>query len=107
MRSQANGEVASIRSEIGPIVRHAVVVIILMCAFTVVGLLLRAIREILVEFDQMFRAVEMADIVLVVSLFWLFAFYTLGTVVIRLWRALLGEIYPARRDGALLDSDKS
>ena len=86
-----------IEHEAAPVVRHAIVTIALLTAFAAVGLLLRGIAQPFSSHAATFQLLETIDICFMVTLFCLFAAYTLALVAVCLWQSLRFEITHSRR----------
>jgi len=88
----ANAAGAILWAKVSPIVEHAVVAIVLIGAFCVVGILLRALEKIFPAFMKMLEFLEQVDLWLVAAVFCLFAVHTLAIVALRIRASLLDEV---------------
>jgi uncharacterized membrane protein YqjE len=88
-------ELASLKDEAAPILRHAAILCILVGMFVVVGLLLFLLEVMFPKFKSTFEFLELVDVAFLTGLFCIFALYTSVIVVGRLWRSAKHELRPS------------
>jgi branched-subunit amino acid transport protein AzlD len=80
-----------IREEAGPIVRHAIVVLIIEGSLVLIGLGTKLLEYLFPEQKQYLQLIEILDVWLALALLSLFGIYTLLQVGMRLGRSLRSE----------------
>ena len=82
---------ATLWEEAEPIIRHAVVVLVLEASFLVIGLCTRLLGFLFPEQRIYLHIIELVDIWLALALLSLFGVFTLLQVALRLYRSLKSE----------------